>query len=86
MVRLPEGMRAYLKKAAGDNGRSMNAEIVARLSVPGKTLRDEFAMAALTGMLHRPEIHSMIKDQVSAALFCFQQADAMIAAREGGAK
>lgn len=31
MIRLPEGMRDELKKAAESNGRSMNAEIVTRL-------------------------------------------------------
>ncbi len=30
-LRFPEGMRERLKRAAADNGRSMNAEIVARL-------------------------------------------------------
>lgn len=33
MVRFPEGMRDRLKEAASANGRSMNAEIVARLEV-----------------------------------------------------
>ena len=31
MLRLPDGMRDILKAAAEENGRSMNAEIVARL-------------------------------------------------------
>jgi len=31
MLRLPEGMRALIKEAAESNGRTMNAEIVARL-------------------------------------------------------
>ena len=51
MIRFPSGMREELKSAAAANNRSMNAEIVARLSGGGKTLRDEFAMAALTGFL-----------------------------------
>ncbi|SEQ21000.1 Arc-like DNA binding domain-containing protein [Giesbergeria anulus] len=31
MLRFPEGMRAQIKAAAEENGRTMNAEIVARL-------------------------------------------------------
>ncbi|WAJ31448.1 Arc family DNA-binding protein [Antarcticirhabdus aurantiaca] len=31
MVRLPDGMRDWLKDAAEENGRSVNAEIVSRL-------------------------------------------------------
>lgn len=31
MLRLPEGMRAFIKESAEKNGRTMNAEIVARL-------------------------------------------------------
>lgn len=31
MLRLPEGLRTALKAAAAKNGRSMNAEMVARL-------------------------------------------------------
>lgn len=34
MLRLPDGMRERIKQAASDNGRSMNAEIVHRLSQP----------------------------------------------------
>lgn len=49
MLRFPEGMRAQIKAAAEENGRTMNAEIVARLeasfssSSPGMppTLREE---------------------------------------------
>lgn len=60
MLRLPEGMRQALKVSAAANGRSLNSEIILRLSgavvedkpdaSPLKTLRDEFAgqtMAAL---------------------------------------
>jgi hypothetical protein len=32
MVRMPEGLRDRLRQAAADNGRSMNAEIVLRLT------------------------------------------------------
>lgn len=33
MLRLPEGMREQLKKLAAENSRSLNAEIVHRLSM-----------------------------------------------------
>ncbi len=48
-LRLPPDLHEALVRKAGAN--SLNAEIVSLLSAPEKTLRDEFAMAALTGML-----------------------------------
>ena len=33
IVRFPDGMRGQLKKAAKENNRSLNAEIIARLEV-----------------------------------------------------
>ena len=65
-IRLPDGLREQIKVAAKAAGRTMNAEIIYRISTwrepsaadptptaatTGKTLRDEFAMAALTGLL-----------------------------------
>lgn len=38
VLRLPDGMRDRLKEIAAENGRSLNAEIVARLQI---TLHDE---------------------------------------------
>ena len=50
IIRLPDGMRERLKSAADANGRSVNAEIVARLNV-------SFGMETATpGMWHRPEL------------------------------
>ncbi len=43
MLRFPDGMRDQLKVAAEQNGRSMNAEIIARLSGGQPNLRDQFA-------------------------------------------
>ncbi|MBN9073974.1 MAG: hypothetical protein J0H34_20730 [Rhizobiales bacterium] len=48
---------------------------------PGMSMRDWFAGQALAGMLADPTAHSMIKDDASAATFCFRQADAMLAER-----
>ncbi|MDE3818775.1 Arc family DNA-binding protein [Sinorhizobium meliloti] len=51
MVRLPEGMRDRIAASAEHNGRSMNAEVVARLensfssNVDPKALSDAFAIA-----------------------------------------
>jgi hypothetical protein len=50
VVRLPDGMRDEIAEAAKANGRSMNAEIIARIAGNTERLRDEFAMAALTGL------------------------------------
>lgn len=96
-IRFPEGMREEIKAAAAVNGRSMNSEILARLSQSGigggETLRDRFAMAALTGMLS--DIENMValggaaatrgvdkRQHVADVAYSF--ADAMLAAREKG--
>lgn len=53
VLRLPDGMRDQIKSAAKENGRSMNAEIIARLASceKGSTpLRDLFAGQALAGL------------------------------------
>lgn len=68
MLRLPEGMRDALKSVAGDNGRSMNAEIVARLqdSLFGssKSTIDDVAQFAWRAIDHmkRPPPREMIQD------------------------
>lgn len=53
MVRLPEGMRDRIAEAARANGRSMNAEIVARLEFTFEALRQGgpglFGATALVG-------------------------------------
>ncbi len=46
------------------------------------TLRDQFAMAALTGLLSTDRINSFI----DSARYAYRSADAMLAARKGGAE
>lgn len=50
VLRLPDGMRDRLKVAAADNGRSMNAEIVARLeaSLASPSVADQLAAVEAT--------------------------------------
>ena len=93
IVRLPDGMRDELKAAAVANGRTMNAEIVARIanSAPERTLRDEFAMAALPGLLVRSSPQSLldvskeynINPSKALAIMAYEHADAMLRARGG---
>lgn len=45
MIRLPDGMRERLAKAASELGRSVNAEVVARLE---KSFEDDSANEALS--------------------------------------
>lgn len=84
MVRMPDGMRDLLKKAADDSGRSLNSEIVNRLSEANKTLRDEFAMAALAGLMAHETIEYLSPNDIAER--AYEKADAMIRIREGGAK
>lgn len=62
IIRMPDGMRDEIQAEAKKNKRSANAEIVARLSQTGigggETLRDRFAMAALTGYLADPTMRA----------------------------
>lgn len=86
-VRLPHGMRDEIRAAAKDAGRSMNAEIIARLSgLDTVGLRDRFAGQALGGIL---ACNSRIMEEADAgprreclARSAFALADAMLAARE----
>lgn len=78
VVRLPEGMRDEIKAAAFKANRTMNAEIVARLATGGETLRDRFAMAALTGLI----VAGFDKEQSVANAYA--TADAMLAERQKG--
>ena len=92
-LRIPADLKAEIEASAKTNARSMMAEIVARLSGAQANLRDQFAMAALTGVMANPETSAdMRRSDRSApqnrefiAKVCFQLADAMLAAREGGA-
>lgn len=88
-LRIPEHLKAMIKDAAYSNGRSMTAEIVARLSGISEDLRDRFAMAAMTGILAHPFtdgsdfLHD--KGPIAVAGWSYLMADAMLAARKAGA-
>lgn len=84
VVRFPEGMRDEIAVAAKANGRSMNAEIVARLSGDAETLRDKFAGLALSGMIAcAPFKDGTLYSEIASSSYLW--ADAMLAARKGGA-
>lgn len=55
VVRLPDGMRDRLKKSATVNGRSMNAEILARIEASYPASRFELALAVGFAALHAME-------------------------------
>jgi len=77
-VRLPDGVRDEIKKVAKANGRSMNAEIVARIMAPTEgslSLRDWLA-----GMVLVRESGEHTPDD--AAAWAYRYADAMLKARE----
>jgi hypothetical protein len=59
----------------------MNSEILARLDAGAETLRDRFAMAALTAYLMRPDADS--EPYAATASWAFDMADAMLAERSG---
>ncbi len=78
ILRFPDGLRDEIKAAALMNDRSMNAEIVARLSGTQANLRDQIAMAAL-----RETYPASFQDVAKRA---YAIADAMLAERaKGGA-
>jgi hypothetical protein len=54
-------------------------------TLPAKTLRDEFAMAALIGLISAPlgKLDGKTLTEHEMATTCFVLADAMLAAREG---
>lgn len=92
MLRLPPGLREEIADAANSNDHSMNSEIIARIQTGPQTseLRDMFAGQALLSIgtwmpsgnsadLTKPE------NLKARAEWAFAQADAMIAARKGGA-
>lgn len=88
MLRLPDGMRDEIKAAALLNERSMNTEIIARLQLNCSALRDQFAMAALTGLLSNPKtspeqggLTGLVR---TAAHVSYAAADAMLAERQKG--
>ena len=74
VVRFPDGMRDRLKEAAHANGRSMNAEIIARLQL---TFEQDPALGLMTpnqrkAVLGSPEfvdlIESRLKEMVSESI------------------
>jgi hypothetical protein len=84
MIRMPEGMRDEIAATAKANGRSMNSEIIARLSGDVETLRDKLAGHALAGMM-ASEADGTQYDPAAAAERAYKIADAMLAARKAGA-
>jgi len=80
VLRMPDGLRGEIKAAAAKSGRSMNAEIVHRLSAAEQqtSLRDWFAGQAI------PLAVAFHNNPANAAKWCFEYADAMIAEREKG--
>ena len=84
-LRMPPALYQRVAAEAEANGRSMNAEIVARLEASGKTLRDEFATAALTGLCsaHSSDGEWQVPER-HAASKAYEIADAMLAERQKG--
>jgi hypothetical protein len=92
MLRLPDGMRDRIKADALVNDRSMNAEIIARLSGTQADLRNRIAMAALSGLCANPggpfQANSMQGwgmcncDETHVAATSYRLADAMLSARD----
>jgi hypothetical protein len=75
VLRLPDGMRPRIAEAAKANGRSMNAEIVARLEAsfaekPANLLSDQSVQEAVTDAFVRairsPEFVKKLRDFAKA--------------------
>jgi hypothetical protein len=65
MLRFPEGMRQRIKEAAESNGRTMNAEIVARLQESFLSVQREVAItsdvaSAMLKALDRANQHAVL--------------------------
>lgn len=88
-LRVPRKMHNGLGRAAMDNGRSINAEILARLHQPeAMSLRDWFAGHALSiaagrSWSHLPDDAAIVRAWASMA---YSVADAMLAARAQAAE
>lgn len=63
-IRLPEHLKSMIEAAALANGRSMNAEIIARLEVPSGP--DDATRAAVSGLIE--EAMRPVIDKITAAL------------------
>ena len=85
-VRYAESTPAPSAEALSFNGKEGS---MPSIKIPTKTLRDEFAMAALTGFLSSPNnvadkgCKNADEFYEKVANFSYGQADAMMAAREG---
>lgn len=77
-VRIPAAVYQRLKDAAGE--RSINAEIVARLSGEQRTLRDWFAGLALRAIIDTDD-YAIQDGRRLLAINCYAIADAMLAER-----
>lgn len=83
---MPDGMREEIAASAMANGRTMNAEIILRLSGDGETMRDRFAGHALAGVMRDSAIWDSSKaERFDVAVRMYAWADAMLAARKAGA-
>lgn len=100
---MPAHVRDMIASDAETNNRSLNSEIVERLSgatiaKTPQSLRDWFAGQALAGLISSSEAHFRgdLSDKAAIAEwraevdrrwagYCYEMADAMLAAREGGA-
>ena len=64
VVRLPDGMRDWIKSAADKNNRSMNSEIVARLNVPRRStlivLRGDQELGRVVANPRREDIKALM--------------------------
>lgn len=87
-LRMTPELREQVEAAADTNGRSLNAEIVARLSAPlAEQLRDKFAALALPAIMDGAWPDFQFKPQTgltpieNCAAFAYQAADAMLKAR-----
>lgn len=82
VVRLPNDLRDEIKRKAKENGRSMNNEIVSRIMAPpAMTLRDAIAIAVLPAIIEADGIQ-YAANVTAHAIWAYEQADAMLAARE----
>lgn len=89
-LRMPFDVAERVAAQANSNGRSMNAEIVARLSNTQANLRDQFAgqqaaaISVYTFEAAREEGKSVHEATALIAKVAYAVADAMLAARKAG--
>lgn len=73
------GMREVLRRQAEKKHVAKIESVIAKINTPQKTLRDEFAMAALTGICSNPEWRNCIGETFAHA--AYELADEMLAER-----